>query len=146
MKRLALFALIAMMTTPTWAADTVARLSRADGTVRVNMGDEFVNAVENTALKAGDRIMTMDDGRAIITFNDGCDLQAGPNTLITLPAVSNCAGGLVRTQNIAPGGGEAVGASESSGWRTALLIAIPVAGAAAVIINNRDDRRRPASP
>lgn len=142
--RHAVFALIfALSATPALSADTVATLSRADGVVRVNQGSEFVTAVENIRLQPGDRIMTMDNGRAIITFLDGCELEAGPDTLITVPEVSTCKGGLARAQNIAPGGAEPVGAESSFNWRTALLIAIPVAAAAAVIIDHNDDDNTP---
>jgi hypothetical protein len=144
MKRLAIAALCTLIAAPAIAADTVATLSRADGTVRVNQGSEFVDAVESLRLQAGDRIMTMSDGRAIVTFLDGCELEAGPNTLITVPELSTCAGGLARAQNIAPAAAEPVGAGSGFNWRTALLIAIPVAGAAAVIIDNNNDDDSPS--
>ncbi len=116
-----------------------ATLTRVTGGVRVNQGAEFVEAFEDLALQAGDRIMTLDDGRARITFDDGCDLEAGPNTMITVPETSTCAGGQAITQNIAPGSSEAVGATQSFNWRRALLIALPVAAAVAIYEHNRDD-------
>lgn len=145
MNRFVVFAFGALLSAAV-SAESVATLTRADGTVRVNQGSEFVAAVENIRLDAGDRIMTMADGRAIVTFADGCDLVAGPNTLITVPKVSTCAGGLARAQNIAPGTADPVGASASFDWRRALLIGIPVAAAAAVIINNRNDDTPTVSP
>jgi len=127
-----------------WAGAT---LTRVEGSVRVNQGAEFVEAFEQLALQPGDRIMTLESGRAVVTFDDGCELDAGPNTMITVPATSTCAGGVARAQNIAPSGTEAVGASESSfNWRRALLIALPVAAAAAVVIHNRDDDEPTVSP
>lgn len=121
---------------PAFAAAT---LTLVEGGVKVNQGSEFVEAFEQLALQTGDRVMTLDNGRAVVTFDDGCEIEAGPNTLITVPSTSTCAGGVARTQNIAPGGTEAVGASSSSNWRTALLIALPVAAAAAIILNQDDE-------
>jgi hypothetical protein len=121
------------------AVHAAATLTTLEGAVRVNQGKEFVAATLDLALNADDRIMTLDDGHAIVTFDDGCKLEAGPNTLITVPATSTCAGGIARTQNIAPGSTEVVGAGGSSSWRTALLIAVPVIAAAAIIERNNDD-------
>ena len=120
------------------AAQADATLSRIEGGVRVNQGNEFTTAFEQLALRAGDRVMTLADGKALITFDDGCEMEAGPNTLITVPSTSTCAGGVARAQNIAPGGSEAVGATGSPNWRNALLIALPVVAAAAVILEDDD--------
>jgi hypothetical protein len=121
------------------AAQASATLTRVSGGVRVNQGVEFVEAFEELALRPGDRIMTLENGRARITFDDGCDLDAGPNTMVTIPETSTCAGGQALTQNIAPGSTEAVGAGQSFNWRRALLIALPVAAGVAIYEHNRDD-------
>jgi len=138
-KRFQFACAVALILGPAISAQAAATLSRIQGGVRVNQGTEFVAAYDQLALQTGDRVMTLDDGKAQITFDDGCEIEAGPNTLITVPATSTCAGGVVPTQNIAPAGTEAVGAGSSSNWRTALLIALPMAAAAVFIINNDDD-------
>ncbi len=139
MNRLCLFLAAAALIGPYGSAQAAATLTRVDGGVRVNQGAEFVEAYELLPLQTGDRIMTLQDGRVIVTFDDGCEIEAGPNTLITVPATSTCAGGVAPTQNIAPGGTEAVGAGGSSNWRTALFIALPVAAAAAYLIDRNND-------
>jgi hypothetical protein len=139
MNRLSLILTAAALASPHGFAQAAATLTRIDGGVRVNQGVEFVEAFEQLALQTGDRIMTLEDGRAVVTFDDGCEIEAGPNTLITVPATSTCAGGVAPTQNIAPGGTEAVGAGGSSNWRRVLFIALPVAAAAAVIIERNND-------
>lgn len=146
MNRLALAAMCTLITVPAIADDAVATLTRANGTVRVNQGSGFVDAAENLQLQADDRIMTMADGRALVTFVDGCELEAGPNTLITVPSLSTCAGGSAMTQNIAPGGGGPVGGGGGFDWRRALLIAIPVGVGVAIYDNNKDDDGPSASP
>jgi len=138
MKRSLIALAVALITAPAMQAQAVATLTRIDGGVRVNQGSEFVAAVEKQALQTNDRVMTLDNGHAVITFDDGCEIEAGPNTMITVPATSTCAGGVARTQNIAPGGTEAVGAGGSSNWRTALLIALPVAGAVYYLTDDDD--------
>jgi hypothetical protein len=139
MNRLCLFLATLALIGSFGSVHAAATLTRVDGGVRVNQGTEFVEAYELLPLQTGDRIMTLQDGRIIVTFDDGCEIEAGPNTLITVPDTSTCAGGIAPTQNIAPGGTEAVGAGGSSNWRTALYIALPVAIAAAVIIERNDD-------
>ena len=139
MKRSLIAIAISLIFSTAIPAHAAATLKRVQGEVRVNQGTEFVAAYDQLALQTDDRVMTLDDGKAVIVFDDGCEIEMAPNTLVTVPETSTCAGGVARAQNIAPGGAEAVGAGSSSNWRTALLIALPVAAAAVFIINNDDE-------
>ena len=117
--------------------------------MRANQGSEFVAASEGMVLKPGDRVMTLEDSSAVIEFDDGCDINASPNSLITLPEVSSCAGGVVLSQNVAPESVGAIGATaeaSSFNWGRALLVVVPAATAAIIIADHNNNRRPTVSP
>lgn len=118
-----------------------ATLSGIQGRVMVNQGEQFVAAQPGQALRAGDRVMVSGDGTAFIAFPDGCDLRVEPDTLVTVPAVSTCAGGVAQVQRLAPGGGPAVGAPAASGFGVAgwLATATFVVAASCAISGECDD-------
>jgi len=149
MKRSQWMKVFALSLVPTMAVQAEATLTQIRGDVQVNQGSEFVAASEAMTLQPGDRVLTATDGSAHITFDDGCDLDAAPNTLITLPETSTCAGGALLAQNVAPTEAGAVGAGSASGgfpWRTTLLILLPTAAAAYAIIDNNNNNQPTVSP
>jgi hypothetical protein len=93
------------------APEPVATLSEIKGRVLVNQGDEFVPATKNMALRPGDRIMVPDNGEAEITFKDECQSDVNENKIFTVPDRSTCAGGTPVVQELAPTGGNAIGAA-----------------------------------
>jgi hypothetical protein len=93
------------------APEPVATLSEIHGRVMVNQGDEFVPATKNMALRPGDRIMVPDDGEATLTFKDDCRSEVDENKIYTVPDRSTCAGGVPVVQELAPTGGNAIGAA-----------------------------------
>jgi hypothetical protein len=99
---------LAMFATSAYAG-SVATMGAVSGDVKINQGSQFVEAQPGQAVNAGDRIMAMDHSAASITFSDGCRLDIGPDSLVTVPATSTCQGGVVQTQQIAPTNGDAVG-------------------------------------
>ena len=62
------------------------RLSNVDGHVQVVQGDQVIAdpAIVNTPLFEGTQIVTMDDGKAEIQFEDGSVARLSPNSSLTL--------------------------------------------------------------
>lgn len=110
MIRIATLVAASLLTTSAFAADSVATLNGQQGTVLVNQGEEFVTAAEAQALVAGDRVMVMEGGSAVVTFADGCVLALEAGSLLEVPAASTCGGAVANVQNIGPSYAQAVGA------------------------------------
>jgi hypothetical protein len=90
---LAALALGAQALTPALRADDAnaqparaVRLSSVDGGVQLSMGNQVLadGAVANTPLFEGTRVVTADDGRAEIQFEDGSVARLSPNSALTL--------------------------------------------------------------
>jgi hypothetical protein len=74
-----------------WADDAgpaarAVRLSNVDGTVHISQGGQMLaeTAVGNTPLFEGTQVVTGDDGRAEIQFEDGSLARISPNSSLTL--------------------------------------------------------------
>ena len=93
----------------------VASASTVNGPVQVNQGEQFLPLQTGQSLRAGDRVMAMQDGSATLTFQDGCTLTVAPETMIVVPSTSTCAGGVATAQAITPGSTDAVGATSYQG-------------------------------
>lgn len=105
---------LSLMASTAIAADApapVATLTSQEGTVLVNTGEEFVTAADAQALNAGDRVMVMEGGVAVITFADGCALPLAAGSLVEVPAVSTCAGTVANVQKVGPSYAQAVGSA-----------------------------------
>jgi hypothetical protein len=68
------------------AAARAVRLSSVDGQVQLSQGGQVLadGAVANTPLFEGTRIVTSDDGRAEVQFEDGSVARISPNSSLTL--------------------------------------------------------------
>jgi len=99
----------ALMAGSAFAAEPVATLTSQEGTVLVNTGEQFATATDQQALKAGDRVMVMEGGQAIVTFTDGCALPLAAGTLAEIPAASTCTGAVAKTSQVGPTYAQAVG-------------------------------------
>jgi len=68
------------------AAARAVRLSSVDGQVQIAQGNQVLadGAVANTPLFEGTRLVTADDGRAEIQFEDGSVVRLSPNSALTL--------------------------------------------------------------
>ena len=99
------------------AAETAANLNDISGSVLANQGKAFIAAVPGQALAAGDRVMLMQGAGARMQFNDGCDVRLEGGTIITVPAVSTCAGGALDVSRLA-GDAAAINAGTAvrDGW------------------------------
>lgn len=103
--------------------DSVASATRVAGPVQVNQGEQFMPLRVGQTVDAGDRVMAMRSGTATLTFKDGCTLTVEPESIIVVPELSTCAGGIVTVQATAPAGSQAVGAASRGGvnWSGAAL-------------------------
>lgn len=71
------------------AADAVsaplqATLKEITGSVLVNQGEQFVELAPGTDLKPGDRVMAMEDSKALVHFFDGCDVEVEAGNVYTI--------------------------------------------------------------
>ena len=131
MKRLSVLIAASLLAVPAFAAESVATLSSQEGTVLVNQGEEFITAADNQSLKAGDRVMLMEGASAEITFTDGCALPLVAGSLVDIPAVSPCAGGLAKVQQMGPTYAQAPG---DRVVRNGMLMEYIVFGGALVLV------------
>jgi hypothetical protein len=111
------------------AAGTVAAnsasLTSIKGGVMVNQGKQFVPGQSGQGVVAGDRIMVMQDGGAVLRFADGCDVTLEAGSVVTVPEVSTCAGGQLNASRLA--NNAPAGATGGGAWIIAGVGAIGVA-------------------
>jgi hypothetical protein len=86
-------------------AARAVRLSNVDGQVQLSVGGQVIadGAVANTPLFEGTRIVTADDGRAEVQFEDGSVARVSPNSSLTL-SVLRGAGTTAEAQMTLDGG------------------------------------------
>ena len=147
MIRISAFIAASLLAGSAFAADSVGTLSSQEGTVLVNQGEEFTTADADQALKAGDRVMLMEGATAEITFADGCALPLEAGSLVDIPAVSPCAGGVAKVQQMGPTYAQAPGQRVVRNGR---LMEYIVFGGALVLVavetTGNDYEITPASP
>ena len=79
---------------------TLAQVSSFQGALAIEQDGRTVALTSATSLKAGDRIVSMEDGKAQIKFADGCAVMVQPNAVTTVGETSPCAAsGLVSSGN-----------------------------------------------
>lgn len=112
------FAFLASVSTMAAAQteDTPATASSVAGTVQVNRGEAFVPLAAGEQVAAGDRVMALDDSKATLKFTDGCTLVVEEETVVVVPAISPCKGGIATVQSITPASTGAVGATGGVDW------------------------------
>lgn len=147
MIRISAFIAASLLAGSAFAADSVGTLSSQEGTVLVNQGEEFITADANQALKAGDRVMLMEGATAEITFADGCALPLEAGSLVDIPAVSPCAGGVANVQQMGPTYAQAPGQRVVRNGRLMEWVVFGAAGAL-ILVEVSDDGYEitPASP
>ena len=107
MNRLLASAVLFALSAPAFAA--TATITRMSGDVLVNQGESFQPARTGQVLSTGDRVMVPANGSTSLSFDDGCAIDLPPDTLVTIPSSSTCAGGNLASQSVTPGNGGAVG-------------------------------------
>ena len=83
------------------ANEPAATVNAITGSVMVNQGKQFVPVQAGQKLAAGDRVMVMQDAGAALRFKDGCDVRLQGGTIVSVPAMSTCAGGRLETSRLA---------------------------------------------
>lgn len=81
-----------------------AQLSGVTGQVMIQQNGKMVAASNASALRAGDRVVAMKDGKAQVKFADGCVVDLKASNMVTVAAKSPCASGagVVATTQAAP--------------------------------------------
>ena len=101
----------------------VATLDKAEGTVMVDSGKGFVSSKTNAVLNEGDRVITLSNSGAEITFVDGCKVQLKANNMMSIALNPGCKGAIVAVnsaQTVAAAGG-----SVAAGPAVPLAAALP---------------------
>jgi hypothetical protein len=66
------------------AAPLQATLKETTGSVLVNQGEQFVELAPGTMLKPGDRVMSMEDSKALIRYFDDCEVEVEEGNVYTI--------------------------------------------------------------
>ena len=77
--------LIAQAATPT------AVVSKIEGNAVATQGERYVTVHDGMRLVEGDRLMVLEGGQAVVTFNDGCRLDLPEMAILSVQASSTCA-------------------------------------------------------
>ena len=101
MKAVAALALSLAFSGAVSAATSSATLASAQGSVMVNQGKQFVPVQNGQVFAAGDRVMVMQGGSAVLRFSDGCDVTLSGGSITLVPEVSTCAGGQLNSTRLA---------------------------------------------
>lgn len=150
------------------ATESMGSFARIEGSAVVSQGAQYVKAYEGMPLNAGDRLMVMDGGKAILSFKDGCQYTVGDNEILTVGATSACAAQGAGSYKVEPRsavaqnagkgsalslrpaavGGAVIPATIGGVSTTAAAIGVVavVGGAVAVSASSDDNNDSPASP
>lgn len=72
------------------ADQTLATLSNTAGSVLLDQGGDFTAATEGKRLSSGDRLFVLEDGKATLSFHDGCRAELLGPALHVLTPDSTC--------------------------------------------------------
>ncbi|HQW82776.1 MAG: hypothetical protein IPF83_00050 [Rhodanobacteraceae bacterium] len=80
---------VAFATSDLRAADAVAAplqatLKEITGSVLVNQGEQFIELAPGTQLKPGDRVMSMEDSKALVRYFDDCEVEVKEGDVYTI--------------------------------------------------------------
>jgi hypothetical protein len=112
----------------------VATLDKAEGTVMVDQGKGFVSSRANAVLNEGDRVITLSNSGAEITFVDGCKVRLKANNMMSIALNPGCKGAIV-----AVNGASVTGAVPAAPLSRADFAALVGFGTAAAIAAGNDD-------
>jgi hypothetical protein len=76
-----------------YAQSSVAVISSSAGKVLVNKGKGFAPASGMLALNVGDTVMVGKGASAVISYNEGCSVNAAASSLVTVSETAPCAAG-----------------------------------------------------
>ena len=72
------------------AVEPVAKVIKINNAVLVNTGKSYASAQSGQALKRGHRVLTLERSSAIVEYRNGCKLELGPNSLLTVESEAQC--------------------------------------------------------
>jgi len=113
----------------------VATLDKAEGTVMVDSGKGFVSSKANAVLNEGDRVITLSNSGAEITFADGCKVQLKANNMMSIALNPGCKGAIVAVN----GATTVASAGPAVPLSTILVPALVAEGIFAAIATGKDD-------
>ena len=70
---------------------SLATVADVTGVVLVATDDQFSTATVGSKLTTGSRVLTMENGSAVLAYADGCRLQIGENTMVAVRSGDECA-------------------------------------------------------
>lgn len=73
-----------------FAAEPLARIKALTGDALVSKGEHFVTASQGMDLQQLDRVVVLEQGKATIEFEDGCQYPMKENELLTVGSQSTC--------------------------------------------------------
>ncbi len=76
-----------------YAQSTVAVISSSVGKVLVNKGKGFAPASGMLSLNVGDSVMVGKGSSAVISYNEGCSVNAAASSVVTVLEAAPCASG-----------------------------------------------------
>jgi hypothetical protein len=98
------------------AASSPVVLGDVEGSVLVNQGERFVSVRGEVRVSAGDRVLGMTGASATLTWSDGCSVALPAESMVTIGAVSPCAGAVLEVEDV---GAVVAQADTSEGSRVA---------------------------
>lgn len=143
------------------AIEPIATVMELEGSAVVSQGSEYVKAHVGMRLQEGDRFLAMQDGSAVIAFDDGCKYQMTDQEVLVIGSMSTCASDAAGSYQVDAGSAVAEGASVSykpagapgKGGTAAMGASgvVPIVAAAliaglAISEAGSDNDREPASP
>ena len=69
----------------------VGTLQQVEGVVLIKEGDSSIPASEGQLLRSAQQVLVTEGAKALIVFNDGCDMALDPSELYSVPGRSPCA-------------------------------------------------------
>lgn len=111
------------------ATEPVAKVIKIKNKVLINSGRDYAGAQPGQALEKGQRVLTLEESSATVEYRNGCRLELGSNSLLTVADQAQCLQG--GTVGAAASGG---GASADTAAEPAVAgIPVGLMGAAAAV-------------
>ena len=128
------------------AATPVTLLGAVQGSVMVNQGDVYEPALAGKALNAGDQLLVLQGGEALVNYASGCQVTLGGNEVLRIGTEDACSTPAAAAVNQAigstsssGGGTGSGGGGTSTGDLIGLGATLAAAGYAAYEISDNDD-------
>ncbi len=114
-----------------WAQDQsdptiVGSLQQIEGLVLIKEGETSVPAAEGQLLRRAQQVLVTEGAKALVVFNDGCDMALEPSELFSVPGRSPCASLWMAAPVAAGVGCAGAHASNSSNSRTLAAVGLAV--------------------